>query len=392
MPIDAFLLEFKKHLEQGAFVKATLSKAVATGNDQAVNIYLKPVELKGNRGVAATFRFPTRDEAQNYSPEQFQKQLPVWLRDSFKEAVFFFTTEEITLKSNRKGEYAVLRRKTPGGQAKVPQELTHDREKHRYLDTHAPWLQTLGITTAAGLVRADAQDKWRQINKYLEVIANLLEHTPLPKGARIVDMGSGKGYLTFALADYLQKQGKEPVEVLGIELRPQLVAFCNETAKAAGLNHLHFQARDIAEVQKERIDMLIALHACDTATDLALFAGIKSKATIILVAPCCHKQVRKDLSGTEAVQGITMHGILLERQAEIVTDSIRSLCLESMGYKTKVFEFIGVEHTPKNVMITAERRSPKPEKVQQARAAIAQLKAAFGLKRHFLEDLMQESE
>jgi SAM-dependent methyltransferase len=390
MSISTFLAEFITSIEKDAFVKATLSKPTEKGEDIALNIYLKPIELKGISHVAATYRYPTRDEVKNYSTREIKSNLASWLAEEFREATFFFASEEVTLKANRKGAYAILRRKTQAKQASGSQPLAHNREKMRLLEPDAPWLQALGITTSAGLVRTDAQDKWRQINKYLEVIAHLLEQTPLPKGARIVDMGSGKGYLTFALADYLQKNAKDPVEILGIELRPKLVEFCNGVAKKQGFEHLHFMARDIAEVQKERIDMLIALHACDTATDLAIFAGIQSKATLVVVAPCCHKQVRKDLTGTTAVQGITEHGILLERQAEIVTDSIRSLCLESVGYKTKVFEFIGVEHTPKNVMITAEKRAPKPEKTQQAQEAIAQLKAVFGLKRHYLVELMEK--
>jgi SAM-dependent methyltransferase len=387
MPLsESILTEIQNALTDGSFVKATLSKPASNDASQPTNIYLKAVRVNAKTTIAVTFRYKTRDEAKNLAPNDTALHIQNWLSELFCEAVIITTHQELTLRSNRKWEYRAFRKNL---QQAVTVSTQANREKKRLIDPAAPWLKDLEITTAQGQVRADAQDKWRQMNKYLEVIGALLDSTPLSPKARIVDMGSGKGYLTFALAHYLQQRYAFEMEVIGVELRQPLVALCNQVVKKHKITNLQFIAKDIAEVQQERIDMLIALHACDTATDLALYAGITSKADLIVVAPCCHKQVRRDLEGTAAVQSILQHGIMKERQAEMLTDTIRSLILESVGYKTKVFEFIGVEHTPKNVMITAEQRSAKAELSAKALAEIETLKATFGLKRHHLEDMME---
>lgn len=202
-------------------------------------------------------------------------------------------------------------------------------------------------------------------------------------------MGSGKGYLTFALYDFLTNHlGMQP-QVTGIELRQNLVDFCNQTARDAGFAGLHFVAQDIADYRPDRLDMLIALHACDTATDLALAKGIHARAGIVVAAPCCHKQIRRDMAARNELAPVLRHGILEERQAEIVTDGIRALLLEANGYKTSVFEFISTEHTAKNVMITAVAGGEKSSgKKAAALEKVAALKAGFGVKEHFLEKLL----
>jgi len=239
-------------------------------------------------------------------------------------------------------------------------------------------------------VHANQQDKWRQIDKYLETIEHLLQQHPLQEDARIADMGSGKGYLTFALYDFLTKrQGMKP-RITGIELRQHLVDFCNKTARENGFEGLHFVATNIREYHPARLDMLIALHACDTATDLALASGIHEKAAIIVAAPCCHKQVRRDMHTQNEMAPLLQHGILEERQAEILTDGIRALLLEAEGYKTQVFEFISTEHTPKNVMITAVKtaKTPPASRRKAALEKVEALKKGFGLKEHYMESLL----
>jgi cyclopropane fatty-acyl-phospholipid synthase-like methyltransferase len=266
---------------------------------------------------------------------------------------------------------------------------THDRSKNRLLNPTAPWLHLLGITNAKGDVLAAHQDKWRQINKYLETIESLLRDSPLQTGAHIADMGSGKGYLTFALYDFLQNHLNLEPHITGIELRPALVDFCNKTAQQVGFQNLQFIAQDIAEYQPESLDMLIALHACDTATDLALAAGIRQKARILVVAPCCHKQIRREMQTQNELAPLLRHGILEERQAELVTDGIRALLLEAEGYQTKVFEFISTEHTAKNVMITATKDHRRlQQRRTEALAQVAALKTGFGIKQHWLEHLL----
>lgn len=208
-------------------------------------------------------------------------------------------------------------------------------------------------------------------------------------------MGSGKGYLTFALYDFLKNHLSLSPVVTGIELRPNLVEFCNKTARESNFDGLHFVAQNISEYQPARLDMLIALHACDTATDLALAAGLRNTAKIIVAAPCCHKQIRKDMDAQNELAPVLRHGILEERQAEIVTDGIRALLLEAEGYQTKVFEFVSTEHTAKNVMITAVkpehlRNDARLARREKALAQVNALKMGFGIGEHYLETLLVE--
>ncbi|MEZ4891850.1 MAG: SAM-dependent methyltransferase [Saprospiraceae bacterium] len=246
-------------------------------------------------------------------------------------------------------------------------------------------------TNSKGEVLAKSQDKWRQINKYLEIIQNLNAQTPLPKEPIIADMGSGKGYLTFALYDYLFNQlGLKP-QITGIELRKELVKTCNKAAENSGFDGLHFEALNISDYHPPRLDMLIALHACDIATDMALAGGIFANANMIIAAPCCHKQIRKEMSTQNELAPVLRHGILEERQAELITDGIRALLLESEGYQTKVFEFVSTEHTAKNVMITAVKSGKAADKRRQkSLEQIQGIKSGFGIKEHYLENLLSK--
>lgn len=386
MKINTFIQAFSDGVQSGTFVKCTLSRPGIAAAADLKNIYLRPVTVKKQPKIACTYRYKTRDEVKNYDLDTAAAMLAEMLGKAFLNADLFSTEKDFTLSFDKKGE-AHLQEK-PAAQ-KEQATLIHNREKNRLLDASRPWLHLLGITSQKGEVLASAQDKWRQINKFLEIIESLLRDSPLPHQAHLADMGSGKGYLTFALYDFLRYTQNMQVTVTGIELRPALVDFCNSVAGKVGFEGLSFIAEDITDYQPERLDVLIALHACDTATDLALSKGILGKAGIIVVAPCCHKQIRKEMDTQNALAPILRHGILEERQAEIVTDGIRALLLESRGYQTKVFEFISTDHTAKNVMITAIH-SAKQHVAANAAALkkVVEVKADFGIKTHFLETLL----
>ncbi|HLP95780.1 MAG TPA: SAM-dependent methyltransferase [Saprospiraceae bacterium] len=383
-----FLSHFSQAFQSGQLLKCTLAKPAAGAPEGLKNVYIRPVSLKKGLHLAFTYRYKTRDEVKNFPLDEALVQLEILLGKQFLQADLLTPERDYTLMFDKQGIGRLSEKKPSQPQASAA-PAAHDRTKHRLLDPAAPWLHLLGITNAKGEVLAASQDKWKQINKYLEIIESLLREQPLPQGARIADMGSGKGYLTFALYDYLCNHLNLNPVITGIELRPELVAFCNKTARQAGFEHLHFVAQDIAEYDGGLLDMLIALHACDTATDLALAAGIRHKARILVVAPCCHKQIRREMQPQNEMAPLLKHGILLERQAEMITDGIRALLLESEGYHTKVFEFVSTEHTAKNVMITATLES---KKLNQRRAdalqQIAALKAGFGIKQHWLEKLL----
>lgn len=236
----------------------------------------------------------------------------------------------------------------------------------------------------------NAQDKYRQINKYVEILGGLLQGIAPDRLKKIVDMGAGKGYLTFALCDYLNGMGQHP-EIIGVEYRADLVALCNRIASDASFANLHFVQGAIADFDCAGANILIALHACDTATDDAIHKGITAGAALIVVAPCCHKQIRREMERAKVhndLDFLMRHGIFLERQAEMVTDGLRALLLEYHGYSTKVFEFVSDAHTPKNVMIVGTRNlkavSPNPAALDKLKAA----KAYFGIEHFHLETML----
>jgi SAM-dependent methyltransferase len=212
---------------------------------------------------------------------------------------------------------------------------------------------------------------------------------------RVVDFGSGKGYLTFAMHDWLGGQGRV-AHVTGVELREDLVSLCNEAAARHGLTGLQFALGDVRQRAPEPMDVMVALHACDTATDHAIHLGLRAGASVILCSPCCHKQIRPQMRTPPLLRPLLQHGIHLGQEAEMVTDSLRALLLEAEGYATQVFEFIALEHTSKNKMIlavkkigaalaTAEQR--RPELLSQ----IAEIKRFYGLREHCLETLLGAS-
>ncbi len=392
--LTRFLTALDTAAAAGNLLKCTLSRPGVDAPDGLKNVYIRPVMLKKGLHLAFTYRYKTRDEVKNFAVPAAIELLATMLGREFFNADLLTTAADWTLSFDKNGA-PHLQEKKPA-QTELP-DTTHNREKQRLLDPAAPWLHALGITSAKGDVLAAAQDKWRQINKYLEIIDSLLRTQPLPADARIADMGSGKGYLTFALYDFLtQKLGLKP-QITGIELRPNLVELCNKIAQQADFQGLTFVAQDIANYHPERLDMLIALHACDTATDLALATGIHETAQIIVAAPCCHKQIRKEMHAQNELAPVLRHGILEERQAEIVTDGIRALLLEANGYRTQVFEFISSEHTAKNVMITAlhggqtsaTNRPISAKQRMEALEKVAALKTGFGIREHYLEKLLQ---
>lgn len=386
--LSQFLDAFGESLTQGTFIKCTLSRPGTAADPELKNVYLRHVLIKNKPRIACTFRYKTRDEVKNFEYTAIQAWLKEALGTMFLNADLFSAAMDATLSFDKKG-LAHIQEKAPSLSA--PAEATHDRTKKRLLDATAKWLHELGITNEKGVVLAHAQDKWRQINKYIEIIDALLKQHPLPDNPVIVDMGSGKGYLTFALYEYLTKKRQINARVIGIELRESLVTVCNRTAQAENFQGLEFVAADIQRFAPERVDVLIALHACDTATDLALAKGVMSQAGIIIAAPCCHKQIRRDMEADNELAPVLRHGILEERQAEILTDGIRALLLESKGYKTSVFEFISTEHTAKNLMITAVANPRMPaSRKREALEQVTAIKQGFGIKQHFLEALLDQ--
>lgn len=230
-------------------------------------------------------------------------------------------------------------------------------------------------------------DKYRQIHHFIELLAPALRGLPNRKELRVVDMGSGKGYLTFAIYAFLKQEGFK-VEVAGIERRRPLVDLCNSVAGRCEFGDLRFEAGEISTARLDGVDMVVALHACDTATDDALYRAIAADAQLILVAPCCHKELRPQLAAPAALAPLFMHGIQTDRMAEAITDALRCMYLDGSGYVTRIQEFIAWEHTAKNLLIIAAK-GPKPVDRDLLFSKAAAFQEQFGVTHQRLGDLLR---
>jgi SAM-dependent methyltransferase len=340
----------------------------------------RPVLLKTGTKISVVWSYKTRDITKNLEPNEFYTLVEKLIQNDFRGGVLKTVEFDLEFPSLKSNPPSMKKENTP----------SHDRAKNRHLETMGkPYLHALGITDQNGIVLKTAQDKFRQIDKFIEIFLSLQKELPQSALSKIIDMGCGKGYLTFALYDVLSKT-KPEILVEGVELRPALVRDGNTLAKKSRFSGLSFVDGDIATYNASGVDALIALHACDTATDGAIAKGVATGARLIVLAPCCHKQIRSEMeksNAAHALASLTRHGIFLERQAEMVTDSLRALLLEKSGYRVKVFEFISMDHTAKNIMITAVKHSAKID-TQKIDQKIHALKEFFGIETHFLETLL----
>ena len=381
--LKPFFEKLDQSYTDGSFVKITLSKP-AYKSDGLHNVYIRLVTIKNEPTFSFTYHYQTNDQVKNHSLEETKTILSELLNQKFRIAILFTLKEDFTIQFSKKGKIST--KVTLASFKNKPPEV-HDNPKKKRAEL-GKYLHLLGVIDDKGVVIPKMADKFRQINKYLEIIENLVKSSDLSKSITIVDMGSGKGYLTFALYDYLVNQKKMEAKVIGIEQRKELVDFCNETAQECGFENLHFEDNTIQDFETKKIDILIALHACDTATDDALNKAISANSSLIITAPCCHKQIRKQLKGKEQESPLLKYGIFKERQYEMVTDTIRALILEKHQYNTKVFEFISNEHTRKNVMLVGQKSSKKVNE-KTISEKIEALKKDYCIEYHYLEKILE---
>ncbi len=357
---ERFLALLRAAITDATLVKLTLGKH--RGADQSLeNLFVRPVQLKGGAHLSFVWHHATRDITKNHAPAAALALLEPLIGGDFLDAHLFTPAQTAHLACTSDGG-SQLSVKT-ASVAPMPPPSAHDREKTHLIPATAPWLRALGVTNDQGRPREGQAAKFRQINKFAELLTHLLDEAGLSGDSsaserapfHVVDAGCGKGYLTFALSALLGRRA----QIQGIEVRPDLVALCNDTAVHEGFaSHLRFAAGTIADTPASGLDVLVALHACDTATDDALARGISAGAKLIVVAPCCQKELRGQLTAPGVLSGPLRHGIFQERQAEFATDALRAELLEWAGYRTKVFEFISTEHTAKNLMIAAIKTRP----------------------------------
>lgn len=373
--IENFITRFAESLEAGTFVKMTL------GNYKGADVHLQKIlfrliEVKGRIRIFVQYRYDTRDVVKNHDFGDGVAIVRRQLEEGFRAAHLFTIENDVQLDIGKRSSRLNVGRPT----FKNKPTESHDREKQSLVDPHAYYLRLLGITNDEGKIRSRQHDKWKQINKFVEVLGGFFDKSRLAgkKKLRIVDMGSGKGYLTFAAYDHFRNERGLDVRMTGIDLRTEQITLCNEVAAGGGYTGLEFAVGSIADYDPGEVDILIALHACDTATDDAIYKGIIANAEIIVVAPCCHKEIRRQLKPPEMFRDILKHGVMLERMAETITDGLRSLFLERSGYSTKLFEFVPTEHTPKNNMIVALKR-PNAIGEQAIREQIDKIKDFYGI-------------
>lgn len=381
--LDKFFNRIADAAEQSTLVKMTLSKP-SQKHDELRNVYVKPVLIKEKRVFAFTYHYEHRDEVKNYDAAQMLDILREMIPNRFLNAVLFTVSEDVTLLVSSKGKATIQTKKV---QECREQNLEHDKQKVRLINSANPWWYQLGLTTREGKITADMQHKFKQIYKYVEIVESLIKPMKFEGTVHIADMGAGKGYLTFALHELLTQRLNLDVDIKGVEIRPDLVLKINEIIKASGLKGLEFVESSIESYHPEKLDVLIALHACNTATDDAIASGIKAGAELIVCAPCCHKQIRQEMERSGKVDAITRYGIFLERQAVMITDTIRTLYLEYFGYKTQVMEFIEMEHTPKNVLLVG-RKTKSPIDKEAILNQIDTIKSHYGIKRHYIESIL----
>ena len=380
-----FLGAFQQAFETDHFDRLILSQYKGE-LEQLEKMTFRVISLNEQKVLSCVYRYKTQDVTKNYPLNEALTQVTELLA-CCKQANLFTDQEELQLKKNKK-KAMLTRSKAIPASTKVKAEQGHDRIKQRYVDQDSVFLQHLGITDQQGQIIPSMARKWKQINKFVEIFSGALAQIqPQEQGLRIVDFGSGKGYLTCALYDYMQKHGQTPY-VTGVELNPKMVEFCQNVAQQSGFNQLDFFQGDVRTYEPERLDVMIALHACDVATDFAIHSGIRLNAQIIMCAPCCHKELRPQLQSPKVLSPMLQFGIHAGQQAEMLTDTIRALLLKAYGYETKVFEFVALEHTSKNKMILATKRKDYEQPDQAVLAQIQALKEMYGIQKHSLELLL----
>ena len=415
-PLAPFLAAVRGALAAGTFESVVLSKP-RDGHSDLKGIRVRRIGLRSEPALSFVLSHATRDVTRNHGIDDGIATLATWL-DAGSAAAFAHATlhaddGDVQLMISKKGQHTLRSLARAGAPvaaddddgdevhdtaSSMPPLAAHDRVRERRLPLELPFLVELGITDASHRLVPSMARKWRQIDKFLEVLDSALDALPAAPGAagatprplRVVDFGAGKGYLTFAVHEHLRRRFGAAPEVTGVELRAELVDFGNAVAQRCGASGLRFVAGDLRSFVPERVDIMIALHACDTATDHAIDLGLVAGASVLVCSPCCHKELRPQMTRPGALAGVLRHGVHFGQEAEMVTDSLRALLLEAAGYDARVFEFVTLEHTRKNKMILATRRDGRSGEPEQALAQVKELKDFYGIREQCLEQLLKK--
>ncbi|MGR6899087.1 class I SAM-dependent methyltransferase [Rummeliibacillus sp. BSL5] len=363
MDFNEMKQQLLEQLTDELLVTATISQPRAKSNELK-RVKLKPLMLKGIYHIQLEYQTAQTIKHENITKDQIASYLDS-LFDQFRQFQGEMTTEKIHVQLSKKNKVLWKAEKTEAKSV----DLQHNRKKNYLLnpDTPYPFLIRLGVQSPEGKVKNQKYDKFKQINRFIEFIHDSLDYLPKDRTIRILDFGSGKSYLTFALYHYLKIEQGLDIRVTGLDLKKDVIEECSQIAKDLQYDGLEFLVGDINDYNDENtVDMVVTLHACDVATDMALARAVKWGASVILSVPCCQHELNRQLQSPQ-LDIMMQHGLIKERFASLATDSIRAEILKLVGYDAQLLEFIDMEHTPKNILIRAYYTGAKPKQEQRKR-------------------------
>ena len=358
----------------GALTGATLSRPRSPDPSEPSRVTVEPVTLRVGARWRVRRHYATRTTDENLDTPALETLLRTAIGGAYRRALLHASDADWQVLAGR-GEPRILRRPP----SRPTASGAHDRSKRHLLPEGepVPYLVALGVQTADGRVRSSRRAKFRQVNRFVELVDDIVPS--LPEGTlRVVDFGSGRAYLTFALHDLLTRVHGRDVDILGLDLKEDVVAECQALARRLGADDLRFELGDIAAAELEGVDLVVSLHACDTATDAALERAVRACAGVILAVPCCQHELLGQLE-SDLLRPLLRHGTLRERFVAEVTDAARARLLELAGYDVQVLEFVPLEHTPKNVLLRATRTSRPSRDRERLEAEYRSFADALGI-------------
>ena len=386
--------EFLDKYVNADLVRILISNARST--DTPGKLQVRPVPVKGEIQYQVTSIQGTKAIHANYEKEALISYLTEQMERNFRQMQLEGRNVQGRVLVSKKGKMDIKAREIKGkGKEDFAPMLSHNRTKKYLLKegVPVPWLIDLGVMTPEGKIKNSRYDKFKQLNRYLEFIQDILPKLPKGREIRIIDFGCGKSYLTFAMYYYLRELKHYDIQVTGLDLKADVIEKCQRLADQYGYDRLKFQQGDIASYEgADQVDMVVTLHACDTATDFALAKAVKWGASVILSVPCCQHELNRQVEN-ETLAPILEYGILKERFAALLTDGLRAQMLKSAGYDTQILEFISMEHTPKNLLIRAVKNENRKEDIKQRMAwenCMQAFHAEPTLKRLLFEDIHRE--
>ena len=326
--------------------------------EQVQKAKIRPVLIRGELVFQETAYRGTQVFHENFTAEQMTDRICLALAEQFRQGEFTAKSLQATALVSKKGKLTLKVKNNTSPEQEDLQALSHNRTKHYILEEGKPvdFLVGLGVQTPDGRVTKARFDKFRQINRYLEFIEDVIDELPTDRTIRIIDFGCGKSYLTFAMYYYLHELQHRDIQVTGLDLKTDVIKHCNELAEKLGYDRLKFERGDISTYEGTDVaDMVVTLHACDLATDYALDKAVKWGARVILAVPCCQHELNRQIT-CDSLKPVLKYGIIKERIAALLTDALRANLLEQQGYETQILEFIDMEHTPKNLLIRAVKK------------------------------------